>query len=170
MNFESGGPGQSWWGVEMWRDMQRGRMKRGFMKFLLLKMLAEGERHGYDFMREFAKRGWGRAGSGTVYPALQWLEENGYVESREEDGKRIYMMTEKGQSFLKEQFGRFGARFAGEEQTQADAPEPSGLRAEADKLWSAIKQASHGSAETKAKVTDLLIRARKEIYTLLANE
>lgn len=169
MNFEFGGPDKGWWGM---RDRHRGRMKRGFMKFLLLKMLAEGERHGYDFMREFAKRGWGRAGSGTVYPALQWLEENGYVESREEDGRRMYVMTQRGQEFLKEQFGRFSAHFAGEdEDAPATEPETTGVRAEAEKLWAAIRQASHGgNQETATKVADLLIKARKEIYLLLANE
>ena len=169
MNFDFGGADRGPWFM---RGHNRGRMKRGFMKFLLLKMLAEGERHGYDFMREFAKRGWGRAGSGTVYPALQWLQENGYVESREEDGKRIYVMTEKGQAFLKEQFGRFSADLAGDDdEAQAPQPEPTGLRAEAQKLWAAIKQASHsGNQETASRVADLLIKARKEIYLLLANE
>jgi len=39
---------------------------------------------------------------GAVYPTLQMLEEMGYAEAAERDGKKIYTITEEGLKFLDE--------------------------------------------------------------------
>jgi DNA-binding PadR family transcriptional regulator len=39
---------------------------------------------------------------GTVYPTLQWLEDEGLVRSRDVDGKKIYEITDAGLKFLEE--------------------------------------------------------------------
>ena len=79
------------------------RMRRGGMKFLLLEMLKEGPRHGYELISDLENRFRGyRPSPGSVYPTLQMLEEGGFVAGREVDGKRVYMITEAGLALLKE--------------------------------------------------------------------
>ncbi|MDP9018239.1 MAG: PadR family transcriptional regulator [Candidatus Eremiobacteraeota bacterium] len=145
----------------------RNRMKRGLLPFILLRLLSERPRHGYDFMREFKERGghW-RPGGGSIYPALSALEEAGFVQSRDEDGKRVYVITEQGLEHLKH-------HGAGAEDLLHNAPshKPPHPVAEAmHKLHAAAQQAAQGNPQLVAAVTAVLNGARKEIYTLLANE
>ena len=50
-----------------WDGMRR--LKRGILKFALLKLLSETPRHGYDLIREIREKGWA-GGAGSVYPLL----------------------------------------------------------------------------------------------------
>lgn len=143
----------------------RGRMRRGLLPFLLLRMLAEGPRHGYDVMREFKARGHWRPGPGSIYPTLASLEAEGYVESREENGKRVYVITESGVEHLKQNAPHAEDAFTPE---RDDAMSP--VREAMQKLHAAVRQAAEGSEQTSARAIEILNAARKEIYTLLANE
>jgi DNA-binding PadR family transcriptional regulator len=81
----------------------RGRMfRRGDFKYLILALLKDKPRHGYEIIRELEDRfhGFYSPSPGTVYPTLQYLEEIGHVTSHEQDGKRIYTITEAGLKFL----------------------------------------------------------------------
>ena len=78
------------------------RMRRGGMKFLLLEMLKEGPRHGYELISALESRFRGyRPSPGSVYPTLQMLEEGGFVTSQEVDGKKVYTITDAGLELLK---------------------------------------------------------------------
>lgn len=145
----------------------RRRLKRGLLQYLLLQLLSERPRHGYDFMKEFRERagGWG-PGAGSVYPTLSALEEAGYVTSRDEDGKRVYVITEKGVEYLKDRPADAEDVFR-----EHSGDDPSRRMREAmRKVFIAARQAANGSAETSEKLITILDRARKEIYSLLANE
>lgn len=39
---------------------------------------------------------------GTVYPTLQWLEDEGLVVGRDVEGKKVYEITDAGRAFLEE--------------------------------------------------------------------
>src|SRR5262245_19100019 len=79
------------------------RMRRGGMKFLLLEVLKEGPRHGYEIISELESRFRGyRPSPGSVYPTLQMLEEGGFVTSEEIDGKKVYTITDAGLKLLEE--------------------------------------------------------------------
>jgi DNA-binding PadR family transcriptional regulator len=39
---------------------------------------------------------------GTVYPTLQWLEDEGLVTATEVEGKKVYAITDAGRLFLDE--------------------------------------------------------------------
>ena len=41
--------------------------------------------------------------AGAVYPTLQMLEDMEYVSSAQQDGKRVYSITDEGRRFLEEQ-------------------------------------------------------------------
>ena len=76
--------------------------ERGEMKYVILYLLVDKPRHGYDIIKEMEARfcGFYAPSAGTIYPTLQMLEDQELVRSREEDGKRIYEITEKGKQEL----------------------------------------------------------------------
>jgi DNA-binding PadR family transcriptional regulator len=78
--------------------------ERGEMKYVILYLLSDKPRHGYEIIKEMESKfcGFYTPSPGTVYPTLQMLEDLGLVRSKEEDGKRIYEITEKGLQELKD--------------------------------------------------------------------
>jgi DNA-binding PadR family transcriptional regulator len=77
---------------------------RGDLKYVILDLLKDQPRHGYDIIRALEERSHGfySPSPGSVYPTLQMLEDQGYVASSEQDGKRIYSITDAGRGFLEE--------------------------------------------------------------------
>src|SRR5256885_15355279 len=86
----------------------RGRRRRWFesgdMKYVILKLLKDKPRHGYEVMKELEERlhGCYSPSPGTVYPTLQWLEDEGLGSAEEVDGKKGYGITDAGSRFLEE--------------------------------------------------------------------
>ena len=76
----------------------------GDMKYVILKLLKDKPRHGYEVMKELEERMHGcySPSPGTVYPTLQWLEDEGLVTARDVDGKKVYEVTDAGRQFLQE--------------------------------------------------------------------
>ena len=157
--------------IWMWPGRRR-RFKRGMMKYVVLKMLEQNERHGYDLIRHFAERGWGRLGAGTLYPVLAALEQAGYIEGRDEDGKRTYRITERGKKRLQDVADDLHSEL--EDDDDDDAARPAQAREVHEamrRLSGAVKQAVHsGKHELVEQVVQRIDTARKEIYAILANE
>jgi DNA-binding PadR family transcriptional regulator len=86
----------------------RGRRRRVFesgdMKYVILKLLKDKPRHGYEVMKELEEQlhGCYSPSPGTVYPTLQWLEDGGLVQAKDVDGKKVYEITDAGRKFLDE--------------------------------------------------------------------
>ncbi len=76
----------------------------GEVKFVILRLLKEKPRHGYEVIKALEERlaGCYTASPGTVYPTLQLLEDQGYVRVVEENGKKVYHITPEGEAFLTE--------------------------------------------------------------------
>lgn len=95
------GGGPPPWVIEMLG--RRGpRAERGDVRYLILDALSEQARHGYEIIQVIADRTGGayKPSPGTVYPTLQMLEELGHVRSREEEGRRVYEITDDGRAEL----------------------------------------------------------------------
>jgi DNA-binding PadR family transcriptional regulator len=77
-------------------------MRRGDTRFALLSALVDGPGHGYELIQRLEDRTGGRwkPSPGSVYPTLQLLEETGLVRSEQRDDKRVYEITEAGQTAL----------------------------------------------------------------------
>src|SRR3954463_11523218 len=75
-----------------------GRMRRGEVGLALLIALLDGAGHGYELIQALEAKTGGRwrPSPGSVYPALQLLSDEGLVTSSEEDGKRIFTLTDAG--------------------------------------------------------------------------
>ena len=78
---------------------------KGDLKYVILDLLKEKPRYGYEVIRALEERSHGfyTPSPGVVYPTLQMLEEMGYASAAERDGKKIYTITEEGIKFLAEQ-------------------------------------------------------------------
>jgi DNA-binding PadR family transcriptional regulator len=80
------------------------RFQKGDLKYVVLDLLKEKPRYGYEIIRDLEEQSHGlyTPSPGVVYPTLQMLEEMGYASSQERDGKKIYTITEQGLQFLDE--------------------------------------------------------------------
>jgi DNA-binding PadR family transcriptional regulator len=69
---------------------------------LILAMIAEQPRHGYDLMRAIEERMGGSytPSPGVVYPTLAWLEDSGFAHVEEAGGRKSYSPTQEGKAFL----------------------------------------------------------------------
>ena len=73
-------------------------MARGDIRRAILSALQEGPAHGYAVMRRLEEMSGGlwRPSPGSVYPHLQMLEDEGMVGSSEQDGTRVFHLTDAG--------------------------------------------------------------------------
>jgi DNA-binding PadR family transcriptional regulator len=88
------------------RGSRRGSsFQKGDLKYVILELIKDVPRHGYDIIRELEEQSYGtyKPSPGVIYPTLQMLEEMGYASSTEQEGKRVYSITEEGQEFLAKQ-------------------------------------------------------------------
>lgn len=94
------------------RRRGRGRMfDSGELRLLLLSLISERTRHGYDLIRAIEElAGGGYAPSpGVVYPTLTLLSEMDLIADGESDGaRRSYEITAKGQAHLAERAKEVG--------------------------------------------------------------
>ena len=86
-----------------------GRSRRMFdggeLRLVLLKLIADEPRHGYDLIREIeALTGGAYAPSpGVVYPTLTLLDEMGMIEEQASEGaKKRFAVTDGGRAHLEE--------------------------------------------------------------------
>ena len=83
----------------------RGRpFGKGDLKYVILDLIKDKPRHGYDIIRALQEHSHGfyTPSPGVVYPTLQLLEEMGYAIADQQDSKRVYSITEEGLKFLAE--------------------------------------------------------------------
>lgn len=75
----------------------------GELRLLLLAMIAERPRHGYELIKAVEERMGGSytPSPGVIYPTLAWLDDMGYasIESTETTRKQ-YRITPEGEAFL----------------------------------------------------------------------
>ncbi len=100
---------------------REGRMfDGGELRLVILALVAEKPRHGYDIIKGLGERVGGdySPSPGVVYPTLTMLEEMGYARlTQDEQGRKLYTVTPEGEKVLAENkaqvdaiFERFGDR------------------------------------------------------------
>ena len=93
-------------GERFFRGGRRGSsFQKGDLKYIILDLIKETPRHGYDIIRELEEQSYGtyKPSPGVIYPTLQMLEEMGYATSEEQEGKKVYSITDEGKDFLEKQ-------------------------------------------------------------------
>jgi DNA-binding PadR family transcriptional regulator len=121
------------------------KLGAGDLQLLLLLLLEENPRHGYELIKALESRsnGYYSPSPGVIYPALTYLEEIGFASVEAEGNKKLYRISETGAAFLKEnrqtaeamlsELAEIGRRFAraqkamNEEEGAEETEEESGL-------------------------------------------
>jgi DNA-binding PadR family transcriptional regulator len=90
-----------------WRGRAGRIFEQGDLKYVILRLLAEKPRHGYEIIKELEDRFGGAyaPSPGTVYPTLTMLEDLGYARAMPEEGgggRKIYEITDEGRKHLEE--------------------------------------------------------------------
>ena len=119
---------------------QRGRgglgrfFAQGDLRLVLLSLVAEKPRHGYELIKAVEERVAGAyaPSPGVVYPTLTLLEELGYVTVQPGEGKKLYEVTPEGRAYLEANRGTVDALFARMDaaaREQGGPPAPQVVRA-----------------------------------------
>jgi DNA-binding PadR family transcriptional regulator len=104
------GPFSFDFGEEGWSGGRHGRRARrmfesGELRLVLLKLISEQPRHGYDLIRAVEELTGGEyaPSPGVVYPTLTMLQEMGLIEEAPGEGARKpFQITEAGTAHLEE--------------------------------------------------------------------
>ncbi|MDD5590517.1 MAG: PadR family transcriptional regulator [Dehalococcoidales bacterium] len=145
---------------------------KGHFKYLILDLLKDKPYYGYEIMQamEEHSHGFYKPSPGVVYPTLQMLEEMGYATSSEQEGKRVYSITESGISLLSER-----RKYTEESRLKFDkwcSPEVREkfhevrheLRETGRLVWSSARGLNREKLE---EIKQVVLGARKDIQTIL---
>jgi DNA-binding PadR family transcriptional regulator len=83
----------------------------GRLRLYLLKLLAEGPKHGYELIRLLENRFLGlyAPSAGTIYPRLARMEVEGLVSHAQAGGRKVYSITDAGRAELAARAGELAA-------------------------------------------------------------
>ncbi len=146
------------------------RVRRGDVRAAALALLAEEPRNGYQLIQEIAERSGGlwQPSPGSVYPALQQLEDEGLIQAETpEGGRKRYALTAEGREYVTAHADEVRAPWD-------DVASSVGSDAiELRRLIAAVAAAAVQVAQvgTTAQVTQsqqILVDARRKLYAILA--
>lgn len=173
--FNPGGPfgggGNPFGGNPFHAFFRRGaRARRGDVRAAILVLLAEQSRNGYQLMQEIETRSEGawRPSPGSMYPALQQLEDEGLVQVSTDANGRVFSLTDAGKK---------EAEAAKKEPAPWDAALGSD-RESTIEFHQLIKQvtlaamqvAQAGNSAQMNEARKILKEARRSLYRLLAED
>ena len=139
--------------------------------------------HGYEMMKALEEKseGFYVPSAGTIYPTLQLLQDRGFVTVSEEEGKKIYHITEAGQATLKErqkgeaeevEFGEMRG-FGRGRGRHHHAPEFQSLKSELKETIPMLMQAARIAFHNPAKMEQLsaiIKKLRQDLAAIVYDE
>ena len=134
-------------------------------------LLAEQPLHGYQIIQEVAKRSGGvwQPSPGSVYPALQLLEDEGLVHVEQSEGLRVYHLTDAGRAHVEERRDKLASSW--ETVTGSADDQLLELRDFFEQVGAALKQVAQvGTAAQIAEARYLLVSTRRKLYRILAED
>jgi len=170
-----GGPGFGWGGFGPGGPggpgFRRGRRaRRGDVRTAVLLLLAEEPRNGYQIMQELEERSDGawRPSAGSIYPALQLLEDEGLIRSEEVDGRKLLHLTDAGHRLVQQR--PKGQPAPWDELAGDDADDARAIMKVAKEVMIAAAQVMQsGSESQRAQARQLLAGVRRDLYRILAD-
>lgn len=151
--FEFGGPrggpqrGGGWGGDDGRPKGRRRMFGSGELRLVLLKLIADEPRHGYDLIRAIEARTGGQyaPSPGVVYPTLTMLTDMGLIDEQAAEGSRkAYAVTAEGTVHLAEHEAEIEALFV-----RLDEAKPS--------------EAPHGGANIRRAMGNLMAALRNRV-------
>src|SRR6516164_329908 len=148
------------------------RVRRGDVRAAILDLLSEGQPwNGYQIIQEIGARTEGvwRPSAGSVYPALQQLEDEALIraESTGEDRRRMYTLTDEGRAYVEEHADELRASWDAVTGSVDDADVQLGRTVK--QVMVAVHQvAQAGSAAQVQQAGKILADTRRALYRILA--
>jgi DNA-binding PadR family transcriptional regulator len=149
----------------------RGRKaRRGDVRTAALLLLAEEPRNGYQLMQELEERSSGawRPSAGSIYPALQLLEDEGLIRSEQVDGRKLLHLTDAGRKLVEQRPKDQPApwdELAGDVSDDARAI----MKVAKEVMIAAAQVMQTGSESQRAQARQLLANLRRDLYRILAD-
>jgi DNA-binding PadR family transcriptional regulator len=162
--------GGQWGGFPGFGPPRGPRARRGDVRAALLVLLAEQPRNGYQLMQEIEERSEGvwRPSPGSVYPALQQLEDEGLVRIAPA-GRKTYELTDEGRAYVEENADKLGTPW---DAVKGDFGEGAwelmdAMRQIGMALW---QLTTSGTEEQQQEAKRVILDARRALYRILADE
>ncbi|MEO1552950.1 MAG: PadR family transcriptional regulator [Pseudomonadota bacterium] len=152
---------------------RRRPLDHGDLRLLILSLIAEQPRHGYDLIAEIEARTGGiyKPSPGVIYPALAVIQDLGLAKVKKEDGKRVFYITETGDAHLEEQaetLAKIEARLESLAHPDSEL-DPGDVRAASQRLrhtlFKTVTQAWPDTSDYEA-IVSILNQARADIVQL----
>jgi DNA-binding PadR family transcriptional regulator len=155
------------------RGFGRGsRVRKGDVRAAILDLLAEGGQwNGYQLIQEISGRTSGvwRPSAGSVYPALQQLEDEGLIAPQGEGRRRMFELTDAGRAYAQDHEDELNASWdAAAGMTDEAAIEFHDLIRQVMMAVMEVRRA--GSADQLAQARSVLAQARRSLYLILAEQ
>ena len=163
------GPGGGFGGPRG-RGRGRSRAGRGDVRAAIISLLSEQPRNGYQIIQEINERtsGLWRVSSGSVYPAIAQLEDEGLIEPTEGGGRKLFALTDTGREHAEQNADHLRRLW---ETGAEDARLSEFLRSREliGQLISATRQVNEvGTAAQREEAKQVLTKARQALYKILA--
>ena len=152
------------------RGRGRGRAGRGDVRAAIISLLSEEPRNGYQIIQEINERTGGlwRVSSGSVYPAISQLEDEGLIEPTDGNGRKLFALTDAGREHA-EQHAEHLARLWEAGAEDARLTEFLRYRELIGQLVAATRQVNEvGTTTQREEAKQVLVRARQALYKILA--
>lgn len=157
----------------------RDRARRGEARFLLLDALRDGPKHGYEIIKAMEERSAGGyvPSPGTVYPTLQFLEDQALVRADSEGERRVFALTDAGKTELaarEDDVKAFWSRFTPNPATAATRHEVGFLQEALDDLnrtiWRGLRDAmEQGDQAAIRGVRESIEQCRNDVRRIIAD-
>ena len=147
------------------------RVRRGDVRAAILDLLAEGQPwNGYQIIQEIGARTQGvwRPSAGSVYPALQQLEDEGLITAAAgEDRRRNYTLTDEGRAYVQAHADELKASWDAVTGSVDDAAfQMHDLARQV--MMASVQVAQAGTAAQVQQASKILADTRKALYRILA--
>ena len=146
------------------------RARRGDVRAAILDLLAEGEPwNGYQIIQEIAERTHGvwRPSAGSVYPALQQLEDEGLISPEGEGRRRMYTLTDQGRAYAEAHADELKASWDAVTGSIDDAAfQMHDLARQV--MMASVQVAQAGTSAQVQQASKILADTRKALYRILA--
>src|ERR1700749_1707473 len=149
------------------------RVRRGDVRAAILDLLGEGESwNGYQIIQEIGARTQGvwRPSAGSVYPALQQLEDEGLISpAAGGERQRNYTLTDEGRTYVQAHADDLKASWAAVPGSVDDAAVQIHNLAR-NVAMATVQVAQAGTPAQIQQASKILADARKALYRILATD
>ena len=159
-----------------WHGRAARLFEQGDLKYVILRLLEEKPRHGYEIIKDLESRFGGSyaPSPGTVYPTLTMLEDLGYARVvPEEGGKKIYEITDEGRKLSRgaqhdgRRHLRAGSRGSSRVHRRADDGAEPVIPTSCSRHLQDSNMTHHGTKRRSRTIREIIQRAADEVEAVV---